>query len=334
VFIDSLDNAIDEEASAGFGNADLAINTPAFGGGVLDVAIVDDLDDTAGVDRSVGVASFYATVDGDSTTVTAADMADLVEVVDVDIDSSAGNLTDRDGAVVDRSTADDLDLEVGSTVTVGFADGAGEPLVVAAIIDDTLLLDGLVVPIETWMIHQPQPAYTTVYITLDDTAGPGTRQTIDTIAETYTGTVEDRAGFAESRSGALDQLLTVVYIMLALAIFIALLGIANTLSLAVHERRREIGLLRAIGQTRRQVRATLRVEALIIAAFGTVLGCTVGAVAGAVVFRAAFDADPVTIPITRLAVIAVVGTVAGLLAVRRPARRAARVPVLDAIGGD
>lgn len=331
VFIGSLADAIDDEASTGFGDADLAVNTPAFGGGVLDVAIAEDLRDTDGVARSVGVARFYATVDGDAATVTAADMADLSEIVDITVVSGAA---DRLGVVVDDSTADARGLDVGSTVTIGFADGADEQLPVTAIVEDSLLVDGVVVPLATWSGHQPQRAYDTVYIALDDSAGTDTRQAIDTIADTYTGSVQDRAEFADSRSGALDQLLTVVYILLALAIVIALSGIANTMSLAVHERRREIGLLRAIGQTRRQTRSTLRVESLIIACFGTVLGCVVGTAVGAAMFRAAFDTDPVTIPLTRLAVIAVVGTIAGLLAVRRPARRAARLPILDAIGAE
>jgi putative ABC transport system permease protein len=332
VFIGSLADAIDEQATVGFGDADLAVDTPAFGGGVLDVAITDDLRAVDGVDRSVGVARFYAVVDGDAATVTAADVADLSAVVD--IRTVAGAAADRDGVVIDEGTAEARDLEVGAPVTIGFADGAEDQFDVTAVVEDSLLLDGVVVPLEAWSAHQPQPAFSTVYITLDDGAGPATREAIGTIADTYTGSVEDRGGFADSRSGALDQLLTVIYIMLALAIVIALSGIANTLSLAVHERRREIGLLRAIGQTRRQTRATLRIESLVIACFGTVLGCVVGAVAGAAVFRAAFDDEPITVPVTRLAVIAVVGTVAGLVAVRRPARRAARLPILDAIGAE
>ena len=331
VFIGSLADRIDDQASTGFGDADLAVDTPAFGGGVLDVAIVDELRGTEGVDRTVGVARFYATVEGDAATVTAADMADLAEVVDI---ATVSGATDRTGVVVDDSTAADRDLEVGSTVTIGFADGADQALTVTGIVEDSLLVEGVVVPLATWSAHQAQPAYNTVYITLDGTVGAATRRAIDEIAASYTGTVVDRTEFADSRRGPLDQLLAVVYIMLALAIVIALSGIANALSLAVNERRREIGLLRAIGQTRRQVRATLRAEALVIACFGTVLGCVIGATAGAAVFRAAFDTDSVTLPITRLAIIAVVGTIAGLLAVRRPARRAARLPILDAIGAE
>jgi putative ABC transport system permease protein len=119
---------------------------------------------------------------------------------------------------------------------------------------------------------------------------------------------------------------------LLLAIVIALFGIANTLSLAVYERRREIGLLRAVGQTRRQVRSVLRLESVIVATFGTLLGLVLGSFLGWSVFAALAERNATAdLPVTQLAVILVVGALAGVLAGWRPARRAARVPVLDAI---
>ena len=119
--------------------------------------------------------------------------------------------------------------------------------------------------------------------------------------------------------------------LLALAILIALLGIANTLSLAVNERRREIGLLRAIGETRRQVRSTLRLESVILAGFGTTMGLVLGGFLGWMLFGVASDDGHFSLPVGELLVIAVVGCLAGALAAWRPARRASRVPILDAI---
>jgi putative ABC transport system permease protein len=113
---------------------------------------------------------------------------------------------------------------------------------------------------------------------------------------------------------------------------IALFGIANALSLAVYERRREIGLLRAVGQTRAQVRSTLRLESLILATFGTFVGLILGSFLGWSVFAAIGERNAVTeLPLGQLAVVLVVGAVAGVLAGWRPARRAARVPMLEAI---
>jgi putative ABC transport system permease protein len=126
-------------------------------------------------------------------------------------------------------------------------------------------------------------------------------------------------------------------VLLALAILIALMGIANTLSLSVYERTRELGLLRAIGETRRQVRSMIRWESVIIAVFGTVGGLGVGVFLGWALVEAASQgtgdmiAPSFTAPVGQLAVLLVVGAIAGVLAGLRPARRAAKLPVLQAI---
>ena len=158
------------------------------------------------------------------------------------------------------------------------------------------------------------------------------RRAIEPIAERYGAEVQDRDEYAGAATGGLDLLLGVVYVLLALAIVIALLGIANTLSLAVYERRREIGLLRAIGETRRQVRSTLRLESVILSGFGTVVGLVLGAFLGWVLFAATSDDGRFSLPVGALLVIAVVGAIAGVVAAWRPARRASHVAILDAIG--
>jgi putative ABC transport system permease protein len=102
--------------------------------------------------------------------------------------------------------------------------------------------------------------------------------------------------------------------------------------MAVHERRHEIGLLRAVGQSRRQTRSVLRLESVIVAALGTTLGLLLGTGLGGLLYTAIADgAGTVVVPVTRVAVILAVGVVAGVLAAWRPARRAARLDVLDAI---
>jgi putative ABC transport system permease protein len=131
------------------------------------------------------------------------------------------------------------------------------------------------------------------------------------------------------------MMLTLVYALLALAVLIALLGIANTLTLAIHERTRELGLLRAVGQTRAQLRAMVRWESVLVAAFGTAGGLALGAFLGWVLVEASDGASDsafaFAIPPVRLVVVALVGLAAGALAGLRPARRAARLDVLRAI---
>ena len=121
---------------------------------------------------------------------------------------------------------------------------------------------------------------------------------------------------------------------MALAIVIALIGIANTLALSVHERTRELGLLRAVGMTRRQTRRMVRWEAVLVALFGAVLGVSVGTLFGWGVVRA-LPADTfggtLTIPIPQILQVVVLAAAATLVAAWLPARRAGRLDVLDAI---
>jgi putative ABC transport system permease protein len=332
VFAASSAGMINRNVSDGFGNADLSIATPVFGGGVLSPDVLSELDDVAEIDQAVGVSLATVVVDGDEIQAAAADMADAAGVLDVNvIDGSLDDLG-PDELVVGETRADDEDWSVGSAVDVTYPDGSTLPMKVGAVMDDNDVLAGIVVPLATWFERVPQPAYTNVFVTLVDSVDlDDGRAALTPIAARYTGDVQDRAEFADAAAAGLDLLLGVVYAMLALAILISLLGIANTLALAVNERRREIGLLRAVGQTRRQTRSVLRLESVIVAAFGTLLGLVLGGVLGGLLFAAISDGAGVVVPWLRLTIILVVGMVAGLLAAWRPARRAARLDVLDAI---
>jgi putative ABC transport system permease protein len=150
--------------------------------------------------------------------------------------------------------------------------------------------------------------------------------------------VEDRDEFAATMTSGLDLMLTVIYALLALAIVIALMGIANTLSLSIHERTRELGLLRAVGQTRRQVRSMVRWESVVIATFGAVVGIGLGVFLGWALVQAVATASGAlgafAVPAGRLAVVLLVGAFAGVLAGVRPARRASRLDVLGAIAAE
>lgn len=147
--------------------------------------------------------------------------------------------------------------------------------------------------------------------------------------------VQTRDAYAASSAGGIDMMLTLVYALLALAVLIALLGIANTLTPAIHERTRELGLLRAVGQTRAQLRAMVRWESVLVAAFGTAGGLVLGAFLGWVLVRASDGASDsaftFALPPAPLAVVALMGVAAGALAGLRPARRAARMDVPRAV---
>ncbi|PJM75270.1 ABC transporter permease [Bifidobacterium simiarum] len=152
----------------------------------------------------------------------------------------------------------------------------------------------------------------------------------------YTVSVMNHEEYKSTMSSMVDQILLILYALLALSIVIAVFGIVNTLALSVSERTREIGMLRAIGTSRAQIRGMLAIEAAIIAVFGTVLGLVVGVAAGAVI-RKVYESDgleTLSIPWDQLGLFLLVAIVVGLLASVSPASRALKKPVLDAVASE
>jgi putative ABC transport system permease protein len=331
VLVGSLKTTLDSDIGQAL-RADLVVNTEFFGGSQLSPRAVDDLRAAPDVEHAVGLADAPVLLDGDSTTVTAVDVADIDEFTTADVVAGSLAAVDARGIAIDRDQADSEHWRVGSTVEAKFSDGATEPVTVDAIYESNTLLGSVVVPADLWLEHTAQPTLRRAFIT----TAPGVstteaREAIAPIAQRYGAEVQDRDEYANAATGGFDLLLGVVYVLLALAILIALLGIANTLSLAVNERRREIGLLRAIGETRRQVRSTLRLESVILSGFGTLVGLVLGGFLGWMLFSVASDDGHFSLPVAQLLVIAVIGCIAGVVAAWRPARRASHVPILDAI---
>jgi putative ABC transport system permease protein len=142
--------------------------------------------------------------------------------------------------------------------------------------------------------------------------------------------VQTRQQFVDNQISALSSILNVLYVLLALSVVVSLFGIVNTLVLTVFERTREIGMLRAVGMTRRQVRRMIRHESVITALIGGVLGIALGIALGALLV-ARVDFINFTLPVGQLVVFAIAAIVVGVLAAIFPARRAARLNVLQAL---
>jgi putative ABC transport system permease protein len=147
------------------------------------------------------------------------------------------------------------------------------------------------------------------------------------------GELQDRDEFKASQSAQINQFLNLVYALLLFAIFIALFGIANTLGLSIIERRHELGLLRAVGMTRRQLRSSVRWESVIIALLGTLLGLVIGVVFAWAMVKALADQgiDKFSVAPAQLLLIVILAALFGVLAAAFPARRAARLDVLASI---
>jgi putative ABC transport system permease protein len=316
---------------------DLVISSGPFGGS-LSPELAAGVDDLPEVDSAVGIGRGFASIDGDTKQLTVADPAALATAVDVGVTSgSVADLTADEIAISD-ATADANGWALGDTLRVTFADGASTDVAVAATYDVSDIVGGYVLPSETYAPHTRQPVDSTVVVDLaDGTSLADGKAAVERVAANYgSPDVEDRDEFAATMSAGADMFLTIIYALLALAIIIALMGIANTLSLSVHERTRELGLLRAVGETRGQLRSMVRWESVIVATFGVVGGVGLGVFLGWALVEAAGNTpgsviSEFVLPVARLAIVVVVGAIAGVLAGLRPARRAARLDVLSAI---
>src|ERR1700730_2936763 len=142
--------------------------------------------------------------------------------------------------------------------------------------------------------------------------------------------VQTRQKFIDNQIAGLKSVLNILYVLLALSLIVSLFGIVNTLVLSVFERTREIGMLRAVGMTRRQVRRMVRHESVITALIGTVIGIALGIVLGALL-SARVDFIAFTLPVGSLIAFVIAAWVVGLLAAIFPARRASRLRPLEAL---
>ncbi len=255
----------------------------------------------------------------------------------LDLGSTDGDLATltADQVAVSSSYADDHHLAVGDPLPLSFADGTTTDATVGAVYERSDLIGDVMVPEAAFLPHTAQPTYEVVMIDVAGGTSVGTAErAIQTVADGFGAPdVQTADEYIDSVAGQVNQVLTIVYGMLALAIVIALMGIANTLALSVHERSRELGLLRAVGQSRRQLRSMVRAEATTVALFGTVGGVALGVFLGwAVVDSLASEGfTNFTIPTGPLAVVVAIGALVGVVAAVRPARRAARMDVLAAI---
>jgi putative ABC transport system permease protein len=320
-------------------HGDLVIVNNAQSGSGIDPALVGRLEARSEVRDATGFGIARVDVAGSIEMITAADPGALGRAIDLHV--ARGSLADvgPTGVAVSSRFADEHAVDVGGAVPVRFGDGAGADLRVGAVYDRNASFGDVIVPESLWAANTQQPALTGVFVTLADGVSIDRgREAVASIGRTeFAPEVQDQAEYLDGVSSQVDTLLAIVYVFLALAILIAFMGIANTLSLSLHERTRELGLLRAVGLTRSQLRSTVRWESVIIAGFGVIGGIAAGVLVGWGLTRS-FSGDlPLGVfsaPAGRLALIAGAGAVAGVLAAVRPARRAAKLPVLSALATD
>jgi putative ABC transport system permease protein len=327
----SIEDAVDE-AFLG----DFVVESRDFGGGGVSPDLAARLAEVPGVESAAGVRGAMVEVTGDTRFVTAVDPARLQATFDVGIvEGSAAMLAEPGTIAVHEDTAADRGLRLGDPVPVRFASTGEQQLRVAAVYTENQFIGSWVLGFPTFEANVPDQLDFTVLVGLErGVDADEARRRVEAVVATYPGVeLQDRTEFKQSQADLVNQLLNLIYALLGLAIVIALIGIANTLALSVFERTRELGLLRAVGMTRRQMRSAVRWESVMIAVLGAVLGVVIAVCFAWAIFAALSDEGlrSFRIPVGRLTVIVVLAAVAGVLAAIPPARRAAKLDILRAI---
>ncbi len=245
--------------------------------------------------------------------------------------------TGPDQAVLDTENAKKRNLKLGSTMTVQFSRGEPHQVTIVGLYERSDVMGGTLISGDVVKdFRSAQPSWGYLRVAEGTSVDTIQRQVDQLLVDNPEVSVANRAEFVDAQAAQFDQLLTMIQVLLALAILIAVLGIVNTLALSVLERTRELGLLRAIGMRRAQTMRMVTVEAVVISTFGALLGLAVGTGLGAAVVRALKDdgftklAFPWSQMATYLLLAALVGVVAAVL----PSIRASRVNVLQAIAHD
>ncbi len=321
----SIDDVVDEEFTADF--LIQSVNYTPFSTTVGDAA--EGVSGVEVVSRQQQLAAKY---EGETEYLAAAD-ADFGDVYDLDVIEGRTEIEGAEAFVLD-DFADEHDLAVGDRLGLGFPGGKDLDLEVVGIVRAsevaapiTMALDQVT---EAGLTRQD----TTISILLEEGADPAAvRAELDrTVADLPIVAVRDKAEFSKSIRDQVNTLLFMIYGLLALAIIIAVFGIVNTLGLSVFERTREVGLLRAIGMSRRRLRRMITLESVAISVLGAVLGLGLGLLIGLALRETLKDdLTSLGLPITQLVVFLVIAVVVGVLAAVLPSIRASRMNVLEAI---
>jgi len=259
----------------------------------------------------------------------------VTDVLEFRMEEGSVEELDDDGIIVDRTIVEDHGIAIGDTITVTVPGGDSLDLTVRAISDDVTLLGYFTITRDAYTSVVPEAVDIQVFGSLAD--GAGLETVIADVEEAVSATpaveVLDRDGFVGDLASQITSFVTVIYALLVLSIIIALIGIANTLSLSINERTRELGLLRAVGMERRQLRSAVHWEAILISVLGALVGIALGLVLSFALVKSleGFGLSQFDVPVGSMVVIVVLAALLGTLASIRPARRASRLAILDAI---
>jgi putative ABC transport system permease protein len=279
-----------------------------------------------------------AKINGSVQQLIGVDPATAFQLFDIKPLHGSPGALDANSIAIYKNVANDKHLHVGDTVTAVFADGGTRQMKVALIYGENRTAGNYLLGIDAFNANFANHYDAQVFVK----KAPGVSTAaalaaVKGVAKQYPGTtVLDEAGYKRDKTKPVNQLLALIYALLGLAIIIALLGITNTLALSIFERTRELGMMRAVGMLRAQLRSMTRWESVIIALQGTVLGLAVGIFFGWALVRALHGKgiDQLSVPFSTLVIVVIIAGLAGVVAAIVPSRRAAKLDVLRAVSAE
>jgi len=290
-----------------------------------------------GVGDALGLAATQLFVkeggEFDSKGVLALSPVDAQAVLQLAFVSGGFEQLDIGGILYSADKAERDGLAMGDTVTVKLLDGTELPLKLVGLFDDDVF--GNLIVDRALFDGQSVPVFDlSVFVRTTDGVTEANTAALRAIVDTYpTAKLQDRESYIDEQSGQIDTFLNFIYALLGMSIFIAVIGIVITLWLAVYERRRELGLLRAVGMTKRQVRSSVLWESMITGVVGVILGTALGVALGWIIVKAFEDQglSVFSLPYPTILVAVVIALALSALASVLPAYKAAKADMLKAI---
>jgi putative ABC transport system permease protein len=314
---------------------DYAINTNARGFGGLSPSLADDINALPEVERATGIGLLTVKIDGKGQYLTTINPATVEGVYDIGLTSGSYADLTPETIFVSQQYAENNDAKLGDTIAVTLADAQVKTLSIAGIYEFDELAGKYTVSRDLTKDTTVITFDLGVYIKIKDgVSEESARTALQAAVDKYgQGTLLSKREYIDSQSGQINQLLGLIYGLLFLSVIIAVVGIIITLLLSVFERQREIGLLRAVGMTKSQVRTTVRWESVITSLLGAVVGIVLGVGLGWVIVYALRDQglSSFSVPVGTTVSILIMAFVIGVLAAVYPAWRATRVNLLAAI---
>jgi putative ABC transport system permease protein len=316
-------------------HGDFVVSVDNFGFGGLSPGLADSLNKLPEVGTASGIGVNFAKVDGKGKTVTVIDPKTIGALFDLGF--TEGKISDlsTDGVFVSKDKAKSDGLKLGSPFPVTLTDGTERKLTVEGIYKEDDLAGSTTVNRHLFDgTHVDQYDFAVFMTKADGVSEADAQKAIAGVAKAFpNGKLQSRTQYIDDQASQVNQIVNVIFLLLALSVLIALVGIIITLVLSVYERRRELGLVRAVGMTRSQVRSSVRWESVITALLGTVQGIVVGVLLGyaIVVALRSQGLKSFTMPWGFVIGIVIASLVIGVVAAIYPARKATKVDILDAI---